>query len=270
MTLSILVIVDKSTATQILSTIIEDDQLVDLIIKVGTRIATGVLIAGIFLLLVAGFGCFGTVSSNATLLSIYLASVTILSIITFAVIIVIAVNKNKTMKRVYDHLFVKLSTGYDGKHSGESLSTLTIDAIQIQFNCCGIFGAADYDSASTWTERSYEAKDESGNSQTYSNLSYPASCCDWNPDEKKIFTDPLHFRDIDTCLRHSSGEVVEDAAQLKAASNFDVDCKSKIGKFIDARINVVFVVTSIILVLEFASIFAAYVFKREAMDYEDY
>merc|ERR1711971_1420212 len=130
--------------------------------------------------------------------------------------------QDDVLKQTTDHLEAKLISGYDGQHTGQTGATLLIDAIQIQFDCCGIVNHEDFDKASSWSNKSYD---------TYSNLAYPASCCVWNKSEDKNFIEPFSFRDVDTCMKHSQGDTSANTSSLTSASNYQKPCGEALTKF---------------------------------------
>jgi len=253
-TLSLLFIGDRATARHLLSTLIDDDQLVELVIVLGTKVASVSLLLGFLLAATAGTGCLGALRRSDQLLQAYIAVVAVLLCLTMAAVIAMAVNKSKVLKRLTTHLYTKLSAGYDGKHTGENGATLLIDAIQIQFDCCGITSYLDYEKASTWEDKEFE---------NYTGLRYPATCCVWNASEPKNFIEPFDLHDKDACLTHSqqSGNLTATAENAKY-TNFATSCESSLTKFTNGRLSVAFAVAAIIMVLESISMFAAYTFKR--------
>jgi len=257
-TISLLFIADRQTARQLLSILIDDTQLVDLVVALGTKVATMTMVLGSLLAITAGSGCVGALKHNNSMLNAYMGIVAVLLCLTMAGVVLMAINKTRVLKQTTDHLEAKLISGYDGQHTGQTGATLLIDAIQIQFDCCGIVNHEDFDKASSWSNKSYD---------TYSNLAYPASCCVWNKSEDKNFIEPFSFHDVDTCMKHSQGDTSATSANtstLTSASNYQKPCGEALTKFANNKLLLAFMIAAIIMVLESVSMFAAYTFKRKS------
>ncbi|MES1904904.1 MAG: Tetraspanin [Paramarteilia canceri] len=244
---------DRATAKKIVNTAVEEEQLAAIIISIGTRMSAILLTIGLALTFVAGIGCLGSLKRKKGLLESYAALVIFLAISNLALIIYISINKPIVMKRTNDYLFAKLSTGYEGQYENPTTPTLILDAIQIQFDCCGVYSFKDYEKASLWTERDYES---------YSNLMYPPSCCAWNSDEPKSFIPPFSFKDPQSCLDHSSGKTIDEKV-IEAASNYKKPCSRELDSFATSQLGLVYAVASIGLVLEMGGIMAALLMRRE-------
>jgi len=255
-TLSLLFIADRSTARQLLSILIDDEQLVDLVVALGTKVAAITLLLGSLLAITAGSGCVGAIKQSNGMLTAYMAIVGVLILLTMSAVIFMAVNKSKVLKSTNDHLEAKLISGYDGTHTGQTGATLLIDAIQIQFNCCGIRSHEDFEKASSWENKEYDG---------VSNLLYPVTCCVWNTSEEKTFIEPFTFFDQDNCLKHSSEDFTVDTntTDLKKVSNFNKPCSEELRKFANTRLSLAFAILAIVMVLASLSMFAAYTFKRK-------
>jgi len=254
-TLSLLFIADRSTARQLLSILIDDDQLVELVVALGTKVAAITLLLGSLLAITAGSGCIGALKQSNAMLTAYMGIVGVLILLTMSAVIFMAVNKTKVLKSTNNHLEAKLISGYDGTHTGQTGATLLIDAIQIQFDCCGVRGYKDFEKASSWENKEYDGK---------SNLLYPVTCCVWNKSEEKTFIEPFTFFDQDNCLKHSSEDfTVNTSVDLKTITNFDKPCSEELRKFANTRLSLAFAILAIVMVLASLSMFAAYTFKRK-------
>lgn len=258
-TLSLMFMVDRSTAREMIQKVIQDPELVDTVMKIGTSMSIITFFVGLILTVVSGLGCMGAMNANVAMLNAYMACATVLIILTVTSMIVFGVNKSKVLKKAYDHLEIKLKSGYDGDYETISSITVLIDTIQIYFECCGIHSHEEFDLASNWENKSFAG---------FEPLSYPVTCCAWNSSKDKDFTglDEESFEDPETCLKHSSGDASYDPNKLSAASNFNTPCKEKIDTFANQRMGMVFAIASIAFVVQFVSLFVAYVFKRKAQD----
>jgi len=259
MVLSLLFIGDQATARAVLDDGIQDPELVEQVMHIGKAIASSTLVLGLGLCIISGLGCWGALNKHVTMLNIYMAIVAVITIITFTCLIYFAVNKSKVLKRTYDFLKTKLIVGYEGNYDNISVATITIDALQIYFDCCGIYDYREYENASMWDNRSVEGSSN--------DLTYPVTCCAWNSSRPKVFAgfDEEHFEDLQTCVSHSTGDP-HDAALVPAASNYLTPCHKKITHFANSTMGIVFVIGSISFVVEFGSLMMAYIFKRNAQD----
>jgi len=260
-TLSLMFMVDRSTAREMITKVIQDAELVDTVMKIGTSMSIITFFVGLILTVVSGLGCMGAMNANVAMLNAYIACAAVLIVLTVSSMIVFGVNKSRVLKKAYDHLEIKLKSGYDGDYEALSSMTVLIDTIHIYFECCGIYTHEEFDLASNWDNKSFAG---------YEPLSYPVTCCAWNSSRDKDFNglDEQSFEDPETCLKHSSGDNSYDTTKLKAASNFDTPCKEKIDKFANERMGMVFAIASIAFVVQFVSLFVAYVFKRKAQENE--
>lgn len=256
-TMSLLFMADRTTAREMISRIIQDPDLVDTVIKIGTNISVITFLTGLILTVVSGLGCMGAMNANISMLNAYMACAVVLIVVTVSSMIAFGVNKSKVLKRAYDHLEVKLKSGYDGNYEDISPMTILIDSLQIYFDCCGIYTHEEFDGASNWVNRTFGP---------YSDLTYPITCCAWNKSKEKSFDgiDEESFQDPETCLKHSSEDNSFDPNALSSASNFNTPCKQKIDKFATERMGMVFAIASIAFVVQFTSLFIAYLFKRKA------
>ena len=130
-TISLLFIADRQTARQLLSILIDDTQLVDLVVALGTKVATMTMVLGSLLAITAGSGCVGALKHNNSMLNAYMGIVAVLLCLTMAGVVLMAINKTRVLKQTTDHLEAKLISGYDGQHTGQTGATLLIDAIQV-------------------------------------------------------------------------------------------------------------------------------------------
>jgi len=255
-TLSLLFIVDQGIARNVLTETIKEEELVEQVMHIGKSISGATLTIGLVLCLISGLGCWGALTQHISMLNVYMGLVSVITVVTFCFLIFFAVNKSKVMTRVYDHMVNKLVAGYDGDYEEPNLITLTIDALQIFFDCCGIYDHTEYDQASMWENRTVNE---------VSDLRYPFSCCAWNKSRPKSLTafDEESFHDADTCLAHS-GNKTHDAAKVPDASNYLTPCQQKLDKYTSNKMGIVFAIGSVSFIVQFASLFMAYVFKRNA------
>ncbi|KAL5254465.1 hypothetical protein ACHWQZ_G014040 [Mnemiopsis leidyi] len=153
-----------------------------------TPAATCLIILGVLLMLVGGFGCFGACTGRHGLLNVYLALLGIIVILEIAVLIYGFVNKGKVAGTIEEAITIPFNNVNTNGSSADALDLATVDSIQRHATCCGITGP-DF-----WTNVQF--KDE-----------VPASCCEDAPSNATLCAKTNAYQD--GCLSSTEGLVTK-------------------------------------------------------------
>nr|CDS30886.2 tetraspanin [Hymenolepis microstoma] len=217
---------------------------------------------GIFIFLVAFFGCCGVVTDSCCLLITYAVVVSLLFLTKVICILVFLLLGEKISPMVFDRVQESFSANYKGYLGlgiqDESMSySQAADTIMLNFICCGVYGADDFKSAKTsklWHEegRVYQLPD--GQNMTGDEVGLPVACC--------------QFKDINFPMNATFQELHRHMKSPQCPVNpisnyFAVGCVDRISNNLKHYTVVIAVAPVIIAVIEVIGVILASALAHE-------
>ncbi|VUZ51517.1 unnamed protein product [Hymenolepis diminuta] len=140
---------------------------------------------GLFVFLVAFFGCCGVVTDSCCLLITYAVVVSLLFLTKLICVLVFLLLGEKISPLVFDRVQESFSANYKGYlglgiQDDSASYSQTADTIMLNFQCCGIYGADDFrdvETSTLWHKegRVYTLTD--GQNITGDAVELPVACC---------------------------------------------------------------------------------------------
>ncbi|KAF5405507.1 Tetraspanin-1 [Paragonimus heterotremus] len=229
------------------------------------RVCAWVLIAiGALVFILSFCGCWGVVSESRCLLIVYATLMSFIVLVEVVCVILLFALMSVWQPQLVSALSNTFSKTYVGtmgafEVSGYEPFSLAMDAFMVQFECCGINGSTDFETAKTaeaWFARGRTFKTPS---QTYigDQVKLPTACCKFT--SKTFFMDQKYSEFL--------GNMMNQRCPLSPPADYHLQpCKDVIPAQMDKHKVPLIVIPVVVLVLELicigVAIYLAVMIKR--------